>query len=225
MLSLLAVTPSVYSQDNFYDFIELGDYSVGFSDTLLIDETVKYQEFGYDGGVPLFVNIWHPIEKVSNPTYLSYADLRKKELKQSLKKVYETLESHMDSAFTWYNVEVDFDDYENIDYGDLTPYQVQEVLKTVKTKSQKATLPEKSEYPVIFYHHGAQGLSDENYLMAEYFASHGYLFVSANFHWPFKDKTYGFSSLSDYNNRATKRLIEFSKSISNSEQLYFIGHS
>ena len=84
-----------------------------------------------------------------------------------------------------------------------------------------------TNFPVIVYHHGNQGPSDENYLMAEYFASRGYIFVSANFELPFANHSFGYreGNIKKPNTSTPKKLIEFAKSISSSEQLFYVGHS
>jgi hypothetical protein len=75
------------------------------------------------------------------------------------------------------------------------------------------------------YHHGGQGLSDENFILAEYFASRGYIVVASNFHLPFKNKIYGYEGIVFDDTELPKSVIQFTKTLTISEQLYFIGHS
>ena len=60
-------------RDSFYNTIELGDYGIGFSDTVIYnsnirfdflpDKEISYTQYDYSGPTPLFLQIWHPIEK------------------------------------------------------------------------------------------------------------------------------------------------------------------
>ena len=203
----------------------MGAYDVGFYDTVIVDTNQSYGEYGFDEGRPFFVNIWHPLIKLNQQNYMTYGDLRKRDLEGPIAKVYEQLQLHMDSAFTWYNVAEDFVKYKEINYKGLSPYEVQKEVKNIETRSIRKRLPGYNDFPVIFYHHGAQGLSDENYVMAEYFASHGFIFVSANFHWPYQGHTFGYSPNWKYNTDAARFFTSFLETLSVSDEMYFIGHS
>lgn len=223
---LLISTCRAFAQHDLYKLVKLGDHKVGYCDSLIFSSDESYTQFGYNGPAPLFLQIWHPIDDSISGNQLSYNEFRDRTLDDALVPVYNSLVQKMDSSFVWYNVADDFVDFEPIDYGAFSAYDVLDTIKTIKTQSLAYDLINKSELPVIVYHHGAQGLSDENFLLAEYFASRGYIVVSSNFHLPLKDKTYGNSNgrKSEAVN-LTKCVIDFAKSLTSTKEIFYIGHS
>jgi len=130
----------------------------------------------------------------------------------------------MDSFFIQYNIIEDFVDYAPINYGAHSNTDVLDTLMSSRTKSSFSRIENKSDFPVIVYHHGGQGLSDENFILAEYFASRGYVVVSSNFHLPFKDRVYGYEGVVFDDMELPKSVIEFARTLT-TNQLYFVGHS
>lgn len=217
-----------YSQrDSFYDYIELGEYDVGYCDTILFDDSLHYSQFNYKGDAPMFVQIWHPIAVSGEKDYLNYGDFRSPKVPQDLGQIYHELSLRLDSAFIRYNIIEESKTWKEIDYKKHSHEEILDSLKSQKTRSSRAILIQNSKFPVIVYHHGNQSPSDENYLMAEYFSSRGYIFISANFELPFKGHRFGFreGNLKKPNTTTPKRLIEYAKSLSASEHLFYIGHS
>ncbi len=212
----------------------MGPYGIGFCDTVVFNNQIRfdflpkngssYTQYNYQGPTPLFVQIWHPIQTTERP-YLNFDAFRKRELSSPLQSVYAPLISKMDSFFVQYNIIEDFVNYDSIGYGGLSYYQVLDTLLQQPTKSQYKRIAGLSNYPVIVYHHGGQGLSDENYIMAEYFASNGYIVVSSNFHLPFEDKMYGYEGIEFDDTALPKTVINFAKTLTSNNALYFIGHS
>ena len=225
-LFLLSLSVNVYSQRDFFDVIPLGDKKVGFCDSLIFCDQEKYDQYGYEGAYPLFLQIWHPLSDSVGGKKLTLKELRERSLSEELEGVYQPLIQKMDSASVWYNVSQDFVDYDSIDYGGYTHYEVLDTFMNYKTHSIYHPLEKNIGYPVIVYHHGSQGLSDENSAMAEYFASRGYIFISSNYHLPLENKTYGHSQGSGQESiRITKRVMNFAKDISQGEDIFYIGHS
>ena len=205
--------------------MEYGAYSVGFCDTLLYNPDQPYSQYGYTGDAPLFVQIWHPIAPEQSGERLPYKAFRAREVTEQLQVVYDTLCLQMDKSFIDYNIAQDFVAYEPIDY---TPHTAQDVLHAIgnyATQSIRAPLDKKSDFPIIVYHHGAQGLSDENFAMAAYFASRGYIFVSANYHLPFEKLPYASTTGSIDWESFPKRVTQFARQLTSNPALYFIGHS
>jgi dienelactone hydrolase len=130
----------------------------------------------------------------------------------------------MDSAFVYYYIKRFGADFENErTYSD---FDVLDTLQNYETMSYYSSIPINSNYPVIIYHHGYAGNSDENFVLAEYFASKGYIVISSNYHLPYENETYRHSEGSE--NEAinlTKRVIEFARSLTTIDEVYFIGHS
>ena len=218
---------SYCQQDSFYDQVQLGEYKVGYCDTIIFDDSLNYSQFNYEGPAPIFVQIWHPFVSKENGNYLTYGDFRSPKVPAELNKIYNELSIRLDSAFIRYNISEEYKTWKKIDYKNFSHEEVLGKLKTQKTKSSLKKLKQYTNFPVIVYHHGNQGPSDENYLMAEYFASRGYIFVSANFELPFANHTFGYreGNIKKPNTSTPKKLIQFAKSISSSEQLFYVGHS
>lgn len=213
------------AQQSFYSAIQLGDYGVGYSFDIIYNEKQQYQQHGYSGAAPLFVQIWHPIRAEIKDTYLTHGDFRKRVIHKDLKEVYDTLSHQMDLSFIDYNLTYDIKTGDSIDYTPATYAQVLNVLKSTRTATLLQPHAVKNNFPVIVYHHGAQGLSDENYVMAEYFASRGYIFIAANYHLPFNGLPYGYTTGAVNPQSFVYRTLEYARTISSNPNVYFIGHS
>lgn len=225
ILILFLIVVSSFGQNSFNKYITLGDYWVGFCDTVIYNHDQSYSQYDYSGDAPLFVQIWHPIVKGTKGDHLSYHEFRVREVPQNLITVYDTLCNQMDKSFIDYNIAEDFLEYSPIDYGAHSPQDVLKAIKNYSTNSTYAPLSKNSDFPIIIYHHGAQGLSDENFIMAEYFASRGFIFISANYHLPFESLPYA-STTGEINIESyPKRVTQFARLLSNNAELYYIGHS
>jgi acetyl esterase/lipase len=206
--------------------VPLGEYNVGFCDTVIFNTEVNYSAYGYQGKAPLFLEIWHPIsDNQSKKNTLSYGDFRRSLVPSELQKVYATLNEAIDSTCIVYNISETFDSYDPIDYSGKTYRDVLAAEKMIDSQSTRSKLNGKSHFPVIIYHHGSQGLTDENFAMAEYFASRGYVFISANYHLPYKGLIYGLNEgfVDPYS--FLRAVATYSKQISSDSTLFFIGHS
>lgn len=220
-----AAGPSAVHEKGF-----LGNYVVGYCDTVIYDATKPYAQFGYQGPAPLFVQIWHPLNDVPETSALTYGDLQQRQVPENLKAVWHQLVLHNDTAFVNYNLLETLGTLEPVTYGAHTPFEVLQSIKTIRTASFFSRLSKKRNYPVIVYHHGAQGLSDENCRMAEYFASRGYIFVSANFHLPFANLPLGSLPYEAWevflnDQHLAKTVIQFAQGLSKSDALFYVGHS
>ncbi len=226
ILSLLSLLlfGQVWAQDSYYNYVPMGTYGVGFYKELMFNHQMHYHEYGYNDDAPLFIQVWHPIEKQENPKHLIFNDFRFKSLPKDLEKVYEELEKHTDTSFVEYNIEVSIPFFRSLKYKE-GPYHVLETMKKTPTNSVAAKLEGKSDFPVIIYHHGAQGISDENYVLAEYFASRGYIVVSCNYHLPFEGKRFGYGEHIGYETTGPKAVIEYARTLTNNDKIGFVGHS
>lgn len=214
------------AQDSFYSDIQLGTYAVGYFDTVIYNEAAKYEQYGYQGAAPIFVQIWHPLEaQRQKRNYLTYKDFRQRHVPADLEHVSHQLNKRMDESFIAYNIAETFGTFDPIDYGNYSYEQVLQEVSGCTTRSTYAPLNRENEYPVIVYHHGSQGLADENFILAEYFASRGYIVVSANYHLPFEGLDYGLpiewlKELDD-----PKIVSEFASTLTNNATRFYVGHS
>jgi pimeloyl-ACP methyl ester carboxylesterase len=213
------------AQQSMYDYMPLGKYQVAYAEDVLYAENNTYEQFGYKGDAPIFVRIWHPVEREIKGKELSYHRFFFSDIPFQLKPVYQNLNTQsleliFETVFK-YNIE----NGEEIDYGQLRSYDLTGKLIEIKLKSKELALSKNGKYPVIIYHHGSQGTSIENVAMAEYFASRGYIFITANFHLPYVNQIYGLeeSVKADYNR--IKTINEYARNIAGKNPLIYIGHS
>lgn len=221
----LGIYPISNSQDSFYDYIEIGDYQIGFSDTIIYNTSLNYEQFEYNGSSPLFVQIWFPLTKGTNAPTLTYGELRQKIVPEQLKLVYNKLCTETDNSFISYNIKEEFSTYNEIEYNGYHYQDVLDTIKTYRTKSTLCKIENKLEYPVIIYHHGSQGASDENFIMAEYFASKGFIFVSSNYHLPYENEPYGLNEGVRNNTSNVKLVTTFAKTLTTNSSVFYVGHS
>ncbi len=229
LYAFLLITIQLSAQDSFYSYLELGEYNVAFTDSLIYCEAIEYNQFGYKGPAPVFLKIWHPSQKQKND-FLTFSDFQFFQLPQNLEMVYAQLLKKVDSFF----IKSYFESYEiksyydivhaPVDFGHFSNQEVLFTLKNLKTISQLGRLKTKKKFPVIVYHHGAQSAAEENFIFAEYFASHGFIVISASYHLPFENKVYGYEPKDFDDTALPRRVCEFARSIT-SENVYFIGHS
>jgi pimeloyl-ACP methyl ester carboxylesterase len=200
-------------------------YTIGFADTLLFNDSLRYTGFGYDGPAPLFVQAWFPVEESATAPKLSFHQLRDRRLEQPLLRVYRELLLRMDSAFIEYDLRYPFGGDEPIDYAPFTEQQVKDSLFAGPTRARRIPFPERSERPVIVYHHGSQGFSDENVRMAENFANWGFIFLSCNFHWPLEGKPYGTPLDWKPDRQSIHTMLRFARDMNSGRKVFYIGHS
>lgn len=230
LLSIFFFSLIARGQESFYDHLKFGSFQSNYCDTVIYDSEIQYSQFGYSGDAPLFVQIWFPSQTQKSIEYLKYGDFVINDVSSNLAQVYKELQVKMDQIAIRDGIAYTIDTEEPILYSDKTTIDMLELLKQIETRSIRATLPSELDFPAIVYHHGSQGLSYENSIMAEYFASLGYIFISANFHLPYENTTYGLlpyelEKKNKHNQSSAKTLINFAKSVSPENQVFYIGHS
>lgn len=202
---------------------ELPAGAVGYADTLLYNTGVDLSDFGYSGPAPLFVQHWFPLPDAGRSAPLRYGELRTRRLPDALVPVYAALRAEMDGSFIATDLSESYPDHGPIDHGGVAYTKVLEEVMGLATRSHLAA-PRRCTGPVIVYHHGSRGSSDENVAMAEHFASRGYHFVSANFHWPHTDAPYGMEGFTN-DPGALREVVRYASSLTSSDTVFFIGHS
>lgn len=207
-------------------------HPIGFADTLLFNDSLNYSAFGYEGPAPLFVQAWFPLDGTIaepagrlDPRNLRFHELRGPRLPDKLQPVYQQLLLRMDSAFIEYCLRYPFDGDDPIDYAPFTAWQVKDSLFALGTHAFRAHLPLTASRPVILYHHGSQGLCDENVGMAEYFAENGFVFLSCNFHWPLEGAMYGTPLVWEPDSHSIRTMLRFARQLANGGKVFYIGHS
>lgn len=220
----------IKAQETLYNYIELGNYQVGYMDTLLFDTNYRYQAYNYAGDKPHFIQIWHPmLEKPKKSTYLTFGDFFESGKDNHLSTIYKELKKNYHETVIRDCIEENLITGDANDFGTFTYSDIVDLIEKTATKSILKKNIKHSEYPVIIYHHGSQSFPFENYAMAEYFASRGFIFVSANFHLPYENTIFGLKPYSkiikDEEEQSLKSALRLAQTLSNSTDIFFIGHS
>lgn len=199
--------------------------AIGHADTVLFSDGLHYTGYGYDGPAPLFLQAWLPVERSALCSAITFRELRERKLDGPLRRVYDELCLRMDSMFVEYDLRYPFDGDEPIDYTPYTAWQVKDSLFALPTHAQRASMPQGMHAPVIVYHHGAQGMSDENTWMAEWFAEHGFIFISCNWHWPLEGAMYGTPIVWEPDQHSIHQVLHVARQLANGNRVFYIGHS
>lgn len=232
LLILIIVSPHIVSwgQDALYDQFELGEFQVGFTDTVIYDEKYTYEGFGYNGMKPYFLQIWFPLkQKPKNRSFLHFTDFFKRGKKDELKTIKEQLKINDKETFIREHISENLETGEPNIYGKYTHNDIFDMILAIETRSILQPFPDSLNFPVIIYHHGSQSNSYENFLMAEYFASRGFVFISANFHLPYPNTIYGLKPfdkiIKDEDEGSLSTILQFAQQLKGSTSTFFIGHS
>ncbi|WP_421869818.1 alpha/beta hydrolase family protein [Marinoscillum sp.] len=212
---------SVWCQEfPFWGNLEQGSYGVGYSDTIIYNEQQKYSYLDYEGPKPYLVSFWFPLEVETNSAEIEYAEYLAFEATQLGIALRDSLIQMRKQSFIDYGIKNRLDSWEDRPYGQNEQQLFQKIILT-KVNAKKVLEHPLKEYPVIIYHHGMGGSKEENSVLFEYLASHGFVIVSSNYHWP-KQST----NLEDLINDlmfATDFAARLS--FTDSERMYFLGHS
>ncbi len=230
LTSFLLTFIKVQAQSSFYELIPLGKFGVAYSDTVIYANDYNYSQYGYVGPTPLFVKIWYPSKSVQNVNNLSYGDIENVKPPSSLQLVHQNLQNNINESIIRDVLTENLSTGDDIDYSPKTIEDALSAIKKIKTKAVRSKLPKKFNYPVIVYHHGSRSTSAENHLMAEYFASRGFVFISTNFHLPYPNSLFGLlpyelEKQNKHDQFIAKRLILLAKSLSPNQKVFYVGHS
>lgn len=218
------------AQNTLYDSIKLGNYQVGFKDTIIFDTEYQYEAFNYVGMKPHFIQIWFPLtEKIKNPNYCKFKDFFEVPKNDTLSEVQMQLKKHYHEAVIRDFIEENLASGVANDFGNFSYDDIRNLIGETKTKSIFHNDLKLSHFPVIIYHHGSQSFSFDNFAMAEYFASRGFIFVAANFHLPYENTQFGLKPFGKIilgeEEQSLKSVVLFAKKLSDSKSIFFIGHS
>lgn len=219
----------INAQECIYDKIKLGNKKVGVIDTIIFDSKYKYEHFGYKGKKPYFIKIWHPIQKIQKNNYLKFKDLFVFKQNESLNTVQDSLELIYKKHFIKNYLVDNLKNGSENNFGEHTLENIFEIIGNLETRSIYYPIKENLNLPVIVYYNGSQGHPFENYLLAEYFASRGYIFIVTSFELQFPNLSFGILPYERFHSNESednlKTIIQFAKTITKSSNIFFIGHS
>ena len=225
LLSLLSVTACHTPKDDGIVLkldLDYGNYQIGMLDTVIFKEDEIYTFENYKGGKPFLIKIWYPSEKTE-----AYQTMYFSELFTTEKNTNASIKSFRDTFNTLYlNYIMEYGILKNIGQGDNpAPSPMLDsayaALLAAKTKTIYNAPKAPGRFPTVLYHHGYEAWGHDNYLLAEYLASHGYVVVTTNFEWLYSDNDF------DEGNENIRFMLDFiSKSdFMEHSNLYAIGHS
>jgi len=208
----------------FWGQLTQGDYEIGYQDTILFNSSQPYELNGYEGPKPYFVNIWFPIvnetgKRIKYKEYLSMDSI------PEIQALIDSIQKVQYNSFIKWGVTYDLDMWKNSSFNsakqDLARAILEENLNVFKTNQ----FP-KEQFPTIIYHHGNGGISFENSVLFEFLASHGYVIISADYHWPGL-RLNSYTHKSDLSLEDVDFITRFSESLPFTihQNLKFIGHS
>lgn len=228
----------IFAQETFCDFFKPGDFRVGFQDTLVFDSVFNYEAYHYIGNKPYFIQIWHPIEikndtlftgKEETQSRLIINDLFEFKPNPELASVQQQLYQNNEKIFIRDFIAEDLHTGQASDFGTFTYQDIFDSITKLKTQCSLSEIKEVSNFPIIIYHHGSQSNSFENFIMAEYFASRGFIYVASNFHLPYENSIWGLKPydklIKGEEEESLRTIVKFARSLSNSPFIFFIGHS
>jgi hypothetical protein len=147
----------INAQENIYDFVKLGDYQVGFIDTLILDEKYDYKAYDYKGQKPYFVQIWHPIKKKNGSDYMKVKDFFTFKQNPDLKIVQEHLTAEYKNLFIWDYLSENLENGKVNSYGKYSYEDVLYLIGEIETQSIPDSIIGDVNFPAIVYHNGSQG--------------------------------------------------------------------
>ena len=221
LLYFLIISTRALSQEYpFWGELEEGKYLVGYSDTVVYNKDQVYSFLDYEANKPYFISMWYPLNKDTNSSTRVYADYFKLNVPKTLKSLRDSLIQMQQTSLINYGIKNRLDSWDNREYGKSEQELFNKILRTKVNANQSNKRPE-NKYPVIVYHHGMGGTKEENSVLFEYLASHGFVIISSNYHWP--DQR---DNIADLKNDL-KFIVDYTTTLSfiDQDQIHFMGHS
>ena len=221
LLLFLIISTRGSSQDYpFWGKLAEGNYQVGYSDTVVYNQDQYYSFLSYEGHKPYFVSMWYPIGEDIDSFTGVYNDYFSFKVSEDLKELRDSLVQMQQTSLIRYGIRNRVDSWDDRAY---TKPEQELFYKILNTKVN-ATLSNKFpsiKCPVIVYHHGMGSSKEDNSVLFEYLASHGFVIISSNYHWPNQSEL-----VSDSKNDL-KFIIDYTTTLSfiDQDQICFLGHS
>ena len=221
---------SCAAQTDIYEFIDLGKYQIGYQDTMLFDSAFHYKAYGYNGPKPQFLQIWFPVsDPITNTSFLRFGEFFHADKQDALTGVREALNKHFTEAIIRDCLDENLLTGDSAEFGSYSREDIVKQICELPTRSIRMKYSGELNFPVIVYHHGSQSFSFENHLMAEYFASRGFVFIAAGFHLPYENKSFGLIPfdriIKGEEEENLKSIMKFARKTSAHSSVFYIGHS
>ena len=221
LLFVIFASTSALCQDYpFWGNLEAGKYAVGYRDTVIYNKDQHYSIDNYKGNKPQFVSMWFPLSKGTNIPTAVYNDYFKFSVSESLTVLRDSLVQMQQKALIQYGIRNRLDSWDDRAYTKMEQDLFDKLLNTKVNAIKTKNFPQ-TKYPVIVYHHGMGGSREDNAVLFEYLASHGFVIISSNYHWP--DQKDNIDELKN----DLKFIVDYTTTLSfiDQDRIHFIGHS
>lgn len=221
LLFFLSISTGASCQNYpFWGELEVGKYLVGYSDTVVYNKDQFYSFLDYEGHKPYFVSMWYPLRKDSNNSTGIYENYFSFNVSENLKMLRDSLVQMQQSSLITYGIINRLDSWDDREYTKSEQELFYKILSTKVNITQSSKLP-RIKHPVIVYHHGMGSTKEDNSVLFEYLASHGFIIISSNYHWPNQRELLG-----DLKNDL-KFIVDYTMTLSfiDQDRIHFIGHS
>lgn len=175
----------------FWGGLERGPFGVGYRDTVLFNKTSTFTYYEYTGAKPFFISIWYPSKGTNQSSpYMKFSDyMNFGGDEATVSRILDTLRKKYSSIYVEDGIKKSIKGLKPVSVELEKPRQ--KVFSDIQNSRvyAKRKLPTlEHDFPVIYYHHGAQSTPFDNFVFCEYMASHGYIVISSNFLWPLEQK-------------------------------------
>lgn len=187
---------SAQTLPEYWGNLQSGNYAVGFKSICVYDTTRKYDLTCGDttvllknknAGRPILMNIWYPAVKDNTPA-LKVKDFFDFPTNENTQYFFSKLHDFQYKNSKLYAVEQNIKKNDFSQEGD-TSLSGRDRKRTIifenyihaNTISHRNAVTLEGDFPIIIYHQGLGGTIDENYLLLEYLASHGYIVINSAF--------------------------------------------
>lgn len=221
LLFSVTISVTVWGQQfPFWGHLKAGEFLVGYSDTITYNEHQSYTFQDYHGAKPYIVSMWYPLVSDANDAAIFYEDYFVQSLPNGLNALGDSLAQMQRTSLINYGIKNRLDAWEDRAYGDSEKQLLSKMIRTQVNARKSAKRPT-TKYPVVIYHHGMGGIRNENAVLFEYLASHGFIVLSSNYHWP-NQSTVLVDLIDDL-----RFVTNFTTTLPfvDETELYFLGHS
>jgi pimeloyl-ACP methyl ester carboxylesterase len=186
LLATFLLTMPVAAQAPGWEGLEHGRHAVGFRVSWQFDSSRTFNLTFPDGSRfakgktsrPVLVQVWYPAKRPAHPTYLSHSDYLSLPEAGRIRSLAEYLSRRNREVAA---AEVIGQSIEKMDTGQRDAW---EAFLHASTDSILNAAPLKGAFPLVIYIQGAGSSTDDNLILLEFLASHGYVVVNSAYQGP-----------------------------------------
>ncbi|MFM7710931.1 MAG: alpha/beta hydrolase family protein, partial [Ferruginibacter sp.] len=217
--------------------LRYGRFNIGFQHRILFDKTRSFEYTPGDSSVksisalgrPLLLSFFSPTNERNQKNRLKIKDLFLFNAEKPIQKFIDRFTSYQLLQSKRYAIQ------ENLPLEDFAgdPIRYEQLVdllfdKHLNTQLRCFTVSEKpgAQYPVVIYHQGLGGTLDENSILLEFLASHGFVVVTSSFISGYGESTIGVGD-TDASMKDLDFIIDYLKKqkIGDTDNIFLMGHS